>query len=92
MFPARRPVSRDEPLLRVRDLWPDGALEAFNFEVYPGEILGLAGQLGSGSGYALASIAGMLGARGGEIVYDGKTFLPHLAEGCDCAWNCILLG
>ncbi len=77
MFPARRPVSRDEPLLRVRDLWPDGALEAFNFEVYPGEILGLAGQLGSGSGYALASIAGMLGARGGEIVYDGKTFLPH---------------
>ena len=76
MFPARRPVSRDEPLLRVRDLWPDGALEAFNFEVYPGEILGLAGQLGSGSGYALASIAGMQGARGGEIDYGGKTFLP----------------
>ncbi len=77
MFPPRVPVAREEPLLRVRNLWPDGAVEAFDFDLYPGEILGLAGQLGSGSGYALAAIAGALGARSGEIVCGGKTFLPR---------------
>ena len=77
MFPVRHPVSRELPLLSVRDLWPDGALEAFSFDVFPGEILGLAGQLGSGSGYVLAAIGGALGARSGEIVYDGRRFLPR---------------
>ena len=77
MFPPRRPIPRLEPLLKVRDLWPDGALEPFNFDVYPGEILGLAGQLGSGSGYALAAIAGALGTRSGQIEFQGKSFLPR---------------
>ncbi len=77
MFPARRPILREEPLLEVHKLWPDGALEAFSFDVYPGEILGLAGQLGSGSGDALAAMGGALGARSGEIAHGGKTFLPR---------------
>ena len=33
MFPARRPILREEPLLEVHKLWPDGALEAFSFDV-----------------------------------------------------------
>jgi len=69
MFPAHGDVTRDKPLLAVRDLWPDGTLEPFNFAVYPGEILGLAGQLGSGSGDALAVIGGAKSCRGGEISY-----------------------
>ena len=76
MFPPRPAVARTAPLLQVHDLWPDGALEPFSFAVHPGEILGLAGQLGSGSGFALAAIAGALGARSGEIEYGGRRFLP----------------
>ena len=77
MFPPKRAVSRAEPLLKVVDLWPDGALEPFNFNAFPGEILGLAGQLGSGSGYALAAMAGALKARGGAIEFGGHCFLPR---------------
>ena len=77
MFPKRRPVVRSKHLLRVKDLWPDGALEPFNFDVYPGEILGLAGQLGSGSGDALAATGGKLRSRSGEIELEGRRFLPR---------------
>lgn len=77
MFPAKRPISRAAPLLKVVDLWPDGALEPFSFNAFPGEILGLAGQLGSGSGYALAAMAGALKARSGAIEFDGSRFLPR---------------
>lgn len=76
MFPHHPPIKRDEALLQVRNLWPDGSLEPFNFDVYPGEILALAGQLGSGSGDALATIAGAKKSRGGEVVHDGAAFLP----------------
>jgi ribose transport system ATP-binding protein len=76
MFPAHGDVSRDAPLLEVRNLWPEGTLEPFNFWVFPGEILGLAGQLGSGSGDALAVMGGAKTSRGGEITYDGQVFLP----------------
>ena len=76
MFPAHGDVTSDQPLLEVRDLWPDGTLEPFNFAVHRGEILGLAGQLGSGSGDALAVIGGAKSSRGGEILYEGDAFLP----------------
>lgn len=76
MFPARAPIARREPIMQVRDLWPDGVLEPVSFDVYPGEILGLAGQLGSGTGEILGAIAGSTKARGGKLVFDGEEFLP----------------
>lgn len=77
MFPPKRSISRAAPLLKAVELWPDGALEPFSFEAFPGEILGLAGQLGSGSGYALAAMAGALKARSGVIEFRGSRFLPR---------------
>lgn len=76
MFPARSPKPSVDPLIEVRDLWPDGLLEPVNFDIRPGEILGLAGQLGSGSGEILAAIAGARKARSGELNFGGETFLP----------------
>lgn len=76
MYPARPPVQRHEPLVQVRDLWPDGLLEPVSFDVYPGEILGLAGQLGSGTGEILGAMAGAAGTRGGKLIYKGEEFLP----------------
>lgn len=76
MFPARRPRRQAEPLMEVRDLWPDGLLEPVNFDIYPGEILGLAGQLGSGSGEILGAIGGAHKTRSGKLVFSGRSFLP----------------
>jgi ABC-type sugar transport system ATPase subunit len=86
MFPERRPRGHGEPLMQVRDLWPDGLLEPVNFDIHPGEILGLAGQLGSGSGEILAAMGGALETRSGTLTLSGRSFLPSspkeaIAEG-----------
>lgn len=77
MYPRRKPVLRSEPIMKVRDLWPDGLLEPVSFDIYPGEILGLAGQLGSGTSEVLGAMAGATKSRGGKLVYGGEEFLPR---------------
>lgn len=77
MFPAR--VAKQPggvPMMKVQDLWPDRFLERISFDIYPGEILGLAGQLGSGTGDILAAIAGATQTRDGNLVFKGRNFLP----------------
>jgi ribose transport system ATP-binding protein len=81
MFPERREAHKRELLLSVRDLWPDGMLEPVSFDVYSGEILGLAGQLGSGTGEILAAIAGAHKTRCGAIDFAGETFLARSPTG-----------
>lgn len=76
MYPERKHIARNEPALKVRNLWPDGILEPISFDVYPGEILGLAGQLGSGTSEILGAMAGSTKSRGGSLHYDGEEFLP----------------
>lgn len=77
MFPSRGKLSKREPLIKVRNLWPDGLLQPIDFDIYPGEILGLAGQLGSGSGEVLAAIAGAHKSRSGSLEFGDLTFLPR---------------
>ena len=77
MFPLRSKKIRDEPLIKVRNLWPDGLLQPIDFEIYAGEILGLAGQLGSGSGEVLAAIAGAHKSRSGTLEFGDLVFLPR---------------
>ncbi len=76
MYPERKTIKRTEPVLKVRDLWPDGILEPINFDIYTGEILGLAGQLGSGTSEILGAMAGSTKSRGGSLHFQGKEFLP----------------
>ena len=76
MFPERSADHQRQRLLSVRDLWPDGLLEPVSFDVYSGEILGLAGQLGSGTGEILAAIAGSHETRSGTLDFAGESFLP----------------
>lgn len=77
MYPERRPIKREEPVMKVRDLWPDGILEPVSFDVYLGEILGLAGQLGSGTSEILGAMAGSAKSRGGTLHFQGEAFLPR---------------
>ena len=76
MFPKRISTSSKTPLLKVRDLWPDGLLDPVDLDIFPGEILGLAGQLGSGTGEILSAIAGAHPIRGGSLEMDGNVFMP----------------
>ena len=68
MFPERDPNHQDgEVVLEIDELWPDGIVVPVTMKIRAGEILGLAGQLGSGSGYLLAALGGARQTRSGTI-------------------------
>ncbi len=78
MFPPRNSGSQaPQVLMKVRNLWPDGLVEPLDFDIRVGEILGLAGQLGCGSGEILGAIAGAHQTRSGQLTMDGQDFLPN---------------
>ena len=76
-----------QPLLEVRSLktyfyTEDGtvrAVDGVDFEVYPGEVLGIVGESGCGKSVTSLSIMRLIGQPGkiieGEILYEGKDLL-----------------
>ncbi len=72
VFPPMPKVDETkEARLRVRDL-DAGPLREVSFEVAPGEVVGIAGLLGSGRTELLEAIFGVLPVGSGEIEVDGK--------------------
>jgi oligopeptide/dipeptide ABC transporter ATP-binding protein len=81
------PKTDQKPLLEVRNLktyfyTEDGvvrAVDGVNFEVYPGEILGIVGESGCGKSVTSLSIMRLIAPPGkvteGEILMDGKNLL-----------------
>lgn len=71
----RRPPD-GEPILRMRGIGKSfGAVRALNnvdFEVYPGEVVGLVGDNGAGKSTLIKTIAGVGPADEGEIFVDGQ--------------------
>ncbi len=61
-----------EPRLRVVGLLPNGASTPIDFEVRAGEIVGVAGLLGSGRSELVRAIFGADGRQAGEIFVDGR--------------------
>jgi ribose transport system ATP-binding protein/rhamnose transport system ATP-binding protein len=61
-----------EPRLRVRGLKPAGIDKPIDFEVRAGEIVGIAGLLGSGRSELLRAIFGADPVDGGEVSVDGQ--------------------
>lgn len=73
LFPVRPP--RNEPadvVLRVNNLSAPPLLKQASFELQRGEILGIAGLMGSGRSQLLRSIFGLDEIESGEIVMNGK--------------------
>ena len=61
-----------EPRMVVRGLLPQGAAAPIDFEVRAGEIVGIAGLLGSGRSELLRAIFGADPVEAGEVEIDGK--------------------
>ncbi len=70
MYPPRGKVS-GAALLSVQGILAPGLTEPVSFEVRPGEIVGLTGQLGSGANAVVKALAGMLPPRQGRVMLAG---------------------
>jgi ribose transport system ATP-binding protein len=71
MFPARGAIAPGA-LLEVKDLRAPGLSEPVSFSVAPGEILGLTGQLGSGTSAVVEAIAGVTPPASGRVLLAGE--------------------
>jgi ribose transport system ATP-binding protein len=76
MFPARA-TAVGAPVLDVDGLLTDGLVEPASFAVGAGEILGLAGQLGSGAGRLLRAVAGVQAVSAGQLRVEGRVLRTH---------------
>ena len=72
MFTKGPGAVRDEPVLEVKNLTREGAFSDISFTLKKGEILGIAGLLGSGRTEILRSVFGADPIDSGEIIIDGK--------------------
>ena len=71
LFPVREnPVG--ELLLSVRDLRLDGVFKGVSFDLHAGEILGIAGLMGSGRTNVAETLFGITPSDGGDIQLDGQ--------------------
>jgi ribose transport system ATP-binding protein len=76
MFPPRA-QALGEPVLTLAGLETEGVVEPVSLEVRAGEIVGLAGQLGSGAGRLLRGVAGAQPLTGGTVSLSGRVVRVH---------------
>ncbi|MFD4139794.1 sugar ABC transporter ATP-binding protein [Streptomyces sp. NPDC058572] len=79
VFPPRPDnavVATGEPILRVEGLSRDGEFAPVDIELRPGEIVGLAGLVGSGRSEILETIYGARRPSAGRVLVDGSPLRP----------------
>jgi ribose transport system ATP-binding protein len=69
---GKRTIDRSHPVLEVKGLTSSKQYKDINFNLYPGEVLGIAGVLGSGRTELLKSFYGIIQPNSGEVVLEGK--------------------
>lgn len=69
---ARRGSKGEKPLLSVRGLTRKPRFFEISFDLFPGEILGFFGLVGSGRTDVAQSIFGLFAPESGEILFDGR--------------------
>ena len=70
--PLEKPAAADDELLRVEDLTKKGTFENISFELHAGEVLGLAGLVGSGRTDLCKAIFGATMYDSGRIYVEGR--------------------
>lgn len=78
VFPERptTPPQPAEPVLKVQNLSRAGEFAPLDLEVRPGEIVGLAGLVGSGRSEILETIYGARKPTSGQVSVDGRVLRP----------------
>ncbi|MDX2545658.1 sugar ABC transporter ATP-binding protein [Streptomyces sp. WI04-05B] len=79
VFPERPPTPRDAagpPVLEVQGLAREGEFAPVDLTVRPGEIVGLAGLVGSGRSEILETIYGARRPTAGQVLVDGHVLRP----------------
>src|SRR3954449_1857001 len=76
VFPPRRALPAGEPLLEVENLGLHGTFEGVSFTVRPGEVVGLAGLVGSGRSEILETVYGARRSTSGTVRVGGKRLRP----------------
>jgi ribose transport system ATP-binding protein len=76
-FPERPPHALGEPVLEILDLFTPGFLSDINLTLHRGEILGLAGLVGSGRTETARAIFGADRIERGEFRVNGKKVAIH---------------
>lgn len=76
MFPERG-SSRGEPVLEIENVVAPGLSRPVSLTLHAGEIIGLAGQLGSGANAIVRAIAGVTPRHQGDIRLRGKSLNPR---------------
>lgn len=69
----RSAPSEAQPALAIRELSARGGLGPVSFDVYYGEVLGVAGLVGSGRSELMRVLFGILQRSGGEVELDGRS-------------------
>lgn len=64
--------SSEEPILEIRDLTRESEYTDIQFKLFPGEILGVTGLLGSGRTELALSLFGVTRPDKGDILFEGK--------------------
>jgi ribose transport system ATP-binding protein len=72
LFPLRKHLQNGETILEVRDLSAPPTLKSASFDLKRGEILGIAGLMGSGRSELIKTIFGLEKAESGVISINGK--------------------
>jgi ribose transport system ATP-binding protein len=72
LFPPRAPVADGETVLEIKDLSAPPVLKSASFDLKRGEILGIAGLMGSGRSELVRAIFGLEKAESGQISIKGK--------------------
>ena len=75
LFPRRATSATGaDPVLRVAELTAAPAVRTASFELLPGDILGVAGLIGSGRSEMLRALLGLDTASGGMVTIAGRSF------------------
>ncbi|AXK31424.1 sugar ABC transporter ATP-binding protein [Streptomyces armeniacus] len=74
--PAGEPAPAKDPVLRTEGLSREGEFAPLDLELRPGEIVGLAGLVGSGRSEILETVYGARRPTAGRVLVDGRPLRP----------------
>ena len=89
--PMAQKLAEIQPLLQVRGLTklfgPEQGCQKVDFDLYPGEVLGIVGESGSGKSTLLSLLSGRVLPDGGELIYirgDGEQIDVYDSSEAEC--------